>query len=475
MAAAIAEGRPHRASAEQAAHVVDILEAAFESMADGGRRIEVASTFATAAAHAVGACGERSVTQGTSWSRSQLATIVGIWLAWAVALFVFQALVPGRITLDRPDNVLVWTADETGIRSHSAQPNLLDPTFAGQVAWDSEFYISIAAAGYDDPSVRTMEPEDGSAPISLNYAFMPLYPTLMRVVAVPIGAFGLNPIAAATLAGVGISLVSALAAMVALFSLGRRYVGDAGGIRAATYLVVFPTGFFLAQVYTEALFLALALGSLALLAERRFLLAAGLAALAVWTRPIGIALVIPIALAVVVPMWRDRHSEGNRQPRDLLFAALAVAAPLVAYAIWALSFGARFAVVEREYFGQQPLAIGGAWAAWTSILEDIGEAATSTQIYYALEISAIVLALVATAWALRRAPGIALFGLAALLVPLTSGAPQSFIRYVLAVPAIFLMLARLGAHPAFDRGWLVASTLAMGFLAMLFTFDFWVA
>jgi predicted dehydrogenase len=45
MAGAIAEGRPHRASAEGAAHVVDILEAAFASMADGGRRIEVSSTF----------------------------------------------------------------------------------------------------------------------------------------------------------------------------------------------------------------------------------------------------------------------------------------------------------------------------------------------------------------------------------------------------------------------------------------------
>jgi predicted dehydrogenase len=43
MAGAIAEGRPHRASAEQAAHVVEILEAAAESMRDGGRRIEIAS------------------------------------------------------------------------------------------------------------------------------------------------------------------------------------------------------------------------------------------------------------------------------------------------------------------------------------------------------------------------------------------------------------------------------------------------
>ena len=49
MAAAIAEGRPHRASGEQAAHVVDILEAAAASMADGGRAIEITSSFAAPA------------------------------------------------------------------------------------------------------------------------------------------------------------------------------------------------------------------------------------------------------------------------------------------------------------------------------------------------------------------------------------------------------------------------------------------
>ena len=47
MAAAIGEGRPHRASAEQAAHVVEILESAAASMADSGRRIEITSTFAS--------------------------------------------------------------------------------------------------------------------------------------------------------------------------------------------------------------------------------------------------------------------------------------------------------------------------------------------------------------------------------------------------------------------------------------------
>jgi predicted dehydrogenase len=45
LAAAIAEDRPHRASAEQAAHVVDILDAAARSMAADGRSIEVTSSF----------------------------------------------------------------------------------------------------------------------------------------------------------------------------------------------------------------------------------------------------------------------------------------------------------------------------------------------------------------------------------------------------------------------------------------------
>jgi hypothetical protein len=206
------------------------------------------------------------------------------------------------------------------------------------------------------------------------------------------------------------------------------------------------------------------------------LAAAGLAVLAVWTRPIGIALVIPLALAAIEPFWHGRREGTSPTARGVTIAVAAVTAPLVAYAAWSLSpLGTRFGIVEREYFGQQLLAIGPSWNAWTSILEGIGSAGTDTQIYYGLEIAAIGLALVATVWAIRRQPGVALFGLVAILVPLTSGAPQSIVRYALAVPAIFLFLGRLGSRQAFDRGWLIASTLVMGFLALLFTFDFWVA
>ena len=49
------------------------------------------------------------------------------------------------------------------------------------------------------------------------------------------------------------------------------------------------------------------------------------------------------------------------------------------------------------------------------------------------------------------------------------------VRYVLAVPAVFLLLARLGEHQAFDRVWTVISVMLMALLAALYSVDFWVA
>jgi hypothetical protein len=418
---------------------------------------------------------------GPRGTRAAVAVLVAVWLAWAGCLLVFQELVQERLRIERPDPVLVWTADETGVRRNENRPYLREPVLNSHVAFDSEYYLSIAVFGYDDPDVGEMQPRDGSPPIPLNYAFMPLYPLVMRVLAAPLTAIGLGPVAAATVAGVLVSLAAALGAVLALFSIARRRLGDAGGIRAGVFLLVFPTGFFLAQVYTEALFLALALGSLALLAQRRPLLAASLAVLATWTRPIGVVMVLPIALTLIdhlrAPSEPGSELGPKRWPRRELVAwGIAVALPIGAYLAWSISpLGQAFSTVQREYFGQQPLAIGASWENWSAVLSSWSDARPETRVYYSLEIGAVALAAISSLWAIRQWPGVALFSLAALLIPLTSGAPQSMVRYVLAVPAIFLLLARLGANPAFDRAWMVASTLLMGLLVTLFAFDFWVA
>jgi hypothetical protein len=427
--------------------------------------------------------------------------VVLIWLAWSVSLLVYQEIVQQRYVIERPDRVLVWTPDETRQRRDPQRPYLNDDVLNSHVSFDSEYYLSIAVVGYDDTDVLPMFPEDGSPEIPLNYAFMPAYPMAMRVVAAPLQALGLAPTSAAAAAGVAVSLLAALIASLALYRLARRRLGDGAGVRAAFYLLVFPTGFFLAQVYTEAMFLALSLGCLALLDDRRPLLAGIAAVLATLTRPVGVLLVIPIALTAFA-MLRERgegadeplaepaeppaepaepHAQPHAAPpavraRDLAVWAAAALLPVAAYLLWSISpLGQAFSTVQREYFGQQPLAIAQAWDNWVAALEGWSELLPETRLYYVLELAAVALAMVASLWALWRWPAIGIFSLAVVLIPMTTGAPQSMVRYVLAAPAIFLMLAALGERTAFDRAWTLISVLLLGLLTALYSFDFWVA
>ena len=209
-----------------------------------------------------------------------------------------------------------------------------------------------------------------------------------------------------------------------------------------------------------------------LAADRRPLLAATLAALAVWTRPVGVALVVPLVVGFVIAL----RSEPRPSRSAIVQWLVAIGLPVVAYVAWAISpQGQAFGVVQREYFGRDTFALDLSLEGWRYVVDGFADFAPDRQLYYVIEAAAIVLGVVASLWALRRWPGLALFGLAVLVIALTSGWPQSLVRYVLAVPAIFLLLAWLGKHPVFDRGWSLASTLVMGLFVTLFTFDLWVA
>jgi hypothetical protein len=417
---------------------------------------------------------DRGDPPGMAWRAARL--LVAIWAMWAVSLLAFQEIVVARLQPERPDFVLEWTETETGVRRFGGRPYLAEPVFNTHIAFDSEYYLSIATVGYDDAEVPQYIPPRGPM-VPLNYAFLPAYPTVMRIVAAPAIAFGMEPVTAAAFAGVAVSLVAALAAMLALYRPARRHLGEDGGIRTATYLLIFPTGFFLAQVYSEAFFLAASFGALAFLADRRPLPAGLLAVVAVLTRPVGLALVLAVGVALVLVVARWRRGESDA-PTWTGWAswAFALAAPIVAYVLWATSaMGQAFELVQREYFGRGLFNLERAWDGWARALGGFGEALPETQVYYGLEIVAVAGAVIASAWAIRHWPVATAFGLAALAVSLASGEPQGMVRYVLAVPPIFLGLARLGANPAVDRGWTIASLMLMAFLAAIYSFDFWVA
>lgn len=418
-------------------------------------------------------------------ARAPLRWIVLIWLGWAAILLGYQAIAPGRFEPQRPDRATAWTEDETRADSHKGQPYILDPFLNAQVAWDSEYYISIALHGYDDPQMRAVAPgsdlgaemagphgaHPGWTPAS--YAFFPAYPLAMRATAWPLKPLGLTPVATVTLAGVLVSLVGTLAAMIAIADLaaGEPEAQGGDGLRAAAYLLLWPASFFMAQVYTEGLFLGLSFGALALARRKLWLWAGGLAALATFTRSTGAVLVLPLAWMWLEGGGLSRIRAGR--PSEELARLAAVGAPVAAYLAWRAVFGTRFDFIETHYFGRGLLWLSLSWNSWREALGLVTSGDAPARAYYLVEVWGVAAAVVASMLLLRRDPALALYGLAILGIALTSGAAQGMHRYVLSLPALFLVPARLGRQPVFDRLWTLVNTLGLAVFCLAFSYDFW--
>jgi Gpi18-like mannosyltransferase len=404
-----------------------------------------------------------------------------IWLSWALIVLAFQGIVNARFQPNRPDYATEWTQYETAKNRQKGKDFLTEPFMNFQVAWDSEFYIGIAVGGYDDPRITTGEVGNRTE-MPLSYAFFPGYPVAMAAAAAPLRLAGLNPIAAASLGGVIVSLLGTLLGMFSIYELTRAELGEEGGLRAAFYMLIFPTGFFLAQVYTEGLFVGLALGCLALIYHKRFFWAAVLAALATFTKAIGLALVFPLFLGWASTVdWRELQKHGVQSAKSMLAsinfrALLVIVLPIIAYLIWNYFLGTKAFAVEREHFGRELFNWSQLNRGLKMLINSFQDGSNSQMTtYYSIEVFGVVLAVIACLFTARRYPGLTLFSVFAVILPVTSSAPQSIIRYMLAVPAVFVFLARLGRNTAFDKAWTVFSLLMMGMLLTLFTFNMWVA
>jgi Gpi18-like mannosyltransferase len=191
------------------------------------------------------------------WSRA------AIWLAAIFAFFFFEP--------NRHPNAARWDT-----------PRLHDLGYFTDIwaRWDSEFFLRIAENGYDQASA----------------AFHPLYPAL-------VAGLGRLFFGHYVLAGLVISLLAALGSFVLLHRLAAERLGIDGARRSVLYLAVFPMALFLQAVYSESLFLFLALAAFALGERNRFAAAGVVAGLAILTRAAGLALLPALALLA----WRNRE------------------------------------------------------------------------------------------------------------------------------------------------------------------------
>ena len=226
-----------------------------------------------------------------------------------------------------------------------ASPGYLD--FAR--LWDGHWYYIIAAVGYPDEIPRD---EQGRAGENA-WAFMPVYPGLVRIGLALTGDFSAQGFA---LVAVTISLLSSAAAAVLFFMLVRRWLAHGTALLATALFCTMPLSPILQVAYAEALHLALLLGALILVLDRHWRLLAVVVTVMALTRPSGLAFALLLAL---VWLWRwmrrDREPFALRERLHLgLTAVIAGLAGLAWPGIVALSTGDLLGYTDTELAWRRP-------------------------------------------------------------------------------------------------------------------------
>ena len=201
------------------------------------------------------------------------------------------------------------------------------PILRSLTSWDGWWYLGIVRNGYHAAALV-----DGYH----DYAFLPLYPALVRLLAAAVpGWEGLVAVLVSNvLFGVALALLVALTAP----RLGRDLA-----VRSAALLALFPFSAAFSMAYAESLFLVLALGAFLAVEHGRPALAGLLLALATLARLQGAVLLVPL----VWLLW-----ERERRPRPMWIALLL--GPIAAASAFTWVVG----------FTGDPASYGAAQAAW---------------------------------------------------------------------------------------------------------------
>lgn len=306
------------------------------------------------------------------------------------------------------------------------------PDWVGVFAqFDGVHYLTIARQGYDA--------------IGLVQAFFPVYPLAMRLV-----ALGYMSDFALIISGRFISLL-ALVGIVYLWFGQKRFITGKLSTRYALWLfLLWPVSFFLHSLYTESLFILLALSSLLAAAKKQWLLAGVLAGIASGTRIVGI-LLFPALLIELLQQtnwrWSNTMQWIGQYWKNLIYICLSLIGWLLYSAYLWREFQDPFLYmhVQKEFGAGRQDAIQLPGLVQLQLIVRYVRMLLTVPIsmswlVIAQEFFLSIFAAVVLLLGVKKVRlSVWFFSGMSLLVPTMTGSLSSMPRYILAAPAVFLL------------------------------------
>jgi Gpi18-like mannosyltransferase len=195
--------------------------------------------------------------------------------------------------------------------------------------WDGGWYSKIAVFGY--PA--------GNNPLSGNWAFFPLYPFLMRFFGTPL--FGImSSDQAVLISGFLISNILFFVSLILLYHITKLVFGKSTlALISTVFFAFWPGALFYSTVYSESLFMTLALGAFYFLEKAQSGKSAILGFFAALTRSNGFLVLIPFVY----------NGLQTRKYRTAALQALAIALPYLLFTAYGYFLTGLFPVREIVY------------------------------------------------------------------------------------------------------------------------------
>jgi hypothetical protein len=307
--------------------------------------------------------------------------------------------------------------------------------------WDSGWYGEIAKNGY---WVRP----GAQSPV----VFFPLYPMVVGAVS----SLGLNRWIAGELVSLGCAIAGIWLFSRWALTVGKSVGDEAAGLYAPWLLALYPFAEYLyGVVYSDALFLLLAVGAFYALEKDRPWLAALLGALSTACRPVAPAIVLGLLARSL-----ERRMKSGQPPRLVEFVPALAGAGLAAYMLFLhVRFDDALAFVHYQSapgWDQPPGLESWLKLAWFKTLFPVSSLAVKLRLGTHAAATLVALLLVIPTFK-RLGAGYGVFCLVAVGLPaLSSKDFQGLGRYIIAAFPLFLTVALMLSERPLARRWVPA-------------------